>query len=521
MTTVDGYTKEKTDALMNEQVVDGSVVDGHLILQRRDASTIDAGSVVETYDIRKFGDVSGTSDYSSIVQEAINAAAVGGGIVDIPIGHTINAQGLILKSHVLLRINPGATLRLVNGANTFLIESEGFAGLTGSNDSGGVYRCGIIGSGDIDGNKANNASATAPLVRLYGYDLKLSDFTLHNANAIGLYTEWADDASDPTPHSMEAAARFIKVHDCGSHGIQWKGPHDSVWIGIQSFHNDGRGFDIQTNYGEYNGGALIAFGCHGWGNRLEAWYFGGVVSADQCVGEGSSDDAMANVVIAVNDCEWIGGSLFRGGPSGYTNVGLRIGDTTDVLGTLVVTKVLNCPAGVLNLAHDGGANLIHILAYGEDPLGVSRTGTVNRNSECKITGVGIDVHLEWIIPHGAQFRGLVSAEQTATEAALDLITTATGDKRIRQRFVANGVELFSWITDRNLDGSRDMILWDSVAGAARMLVNTGGVVGLVGGLGVGGNAAASGPVGTVVGKFPVYDVNGNALGYVPIYNAIT
>lgn len=42
-----------------------------------------------------------------------------------------------------------------------------------------------------------------------------------------------------------------------------------------------------------------------------------------------------------------------------------------------------------------------------------------------------------------------------------------------------------------------------------------------GGLGVGNDAAASGPVGTVVKKIEVFDETGASLGYLPVYNAIT
>lgn len=42
-----------------------------------------------------------------------------------------------------------------------------------------------------------------------------------------------------------------------------------------------------------------------------------------------------------------------------------------------------------------------------------------------------------------------------------------------------------------------------------------------GGLGVGNDAAASGPVGTVVKKIEVFDETGASLGYLPVYNTIT
>lgn len=46
MATVTGYTAEKMDEISDSTVVDGSVVDGDLILERRDGGTINAGSVV-------------------------------------------------------------------------------------------------------------------------------------------------------------------------------------------------------------------------------------------------------------------------------------------------------------------------------------------------------------------------------------------------------------------------------------------------------------------------------------------
>jgi len=62
--------------------------------------------------------------------------------------------------------------------------------------------------------------------------------------------------------------------------------------------------------------------------------------------------------------------------------------------------------------------------------------------------------------------------------------------------------------------------YGSLLGAQGLKITPAGKVLAVGGIGVGNSAAASTP-GTVVKKMEVFDADGNSLGFVPIYDAIT
>lgn len=124
----------------------------------------------ETQNVRDYGATgNGTTDDTTAVQNAINAAnAAGGGIVYFPAGTYIIA-GITLYSFVHLRgAGIGATtLKLKNGANTDLLwggaTNAGYINLaasSGTSNTGGLANFGIYEM-TLDGNKANQTAAVA------------------------------------------------------------------------------------------------------------------------------------------------------------------------------------------------------------------------------------------------------------------------------------------------------------------------------------------------------------------------
>lgn len=322
---------------------------------------------------------------TGLLQEAIdNADAAGGGIVPLDSG-THTASALVLKDGVELRGSGygATTLKLANGANTFLLETEGFAGLTGGVTSGGAKRFGIRDM-TIDGNKAN-VSATVPLVRLYGYDYRLDGLRILDSDDVGLWAEWGSDAADPGPSGMEANVHDVKVLRSDSHGVVWKGPHDSKWDKFIAIENGDRGFWILPN-----GGALVAHACHSWGlSQSEPWYVETEVRATNCTAEGGSGDAQ--IVVAGQDFQWTGGIVMQGAGGGITPtaIGIQLGTGGQgVTDARINTVVLNCSDGAINYVNDSGGNVVDITAWCPNDADLVRAGTRNAGTAERIMRTG-------------------------------------------------------------------------------------------------------------------------------------
>lgn len=293
-------------------------------------------------------DPSGATDSSTAIANAEAAAAATGGEVYFPQG-TYLAAGLNLDSNVHWRgAGEGATtLKLKNTANTWLVQSTGFAALTGTNGTGGVTNCSISGM-TLDGNKANNASGLQA-IRVYGYGFRLSNLRIKNAKTVGLYSEWSTSLPSPGADSMMGFLDNIKVHDCDSHGVQWKGPHDSQWTKGEIFNNAGRGIDVGAG-----GDGLAMTSVHSWGlTQTYACFMGATgVGATGCVFEGA---ITAQLAIDGNDC-FVVGSFIYGFGAIAVPIGIEFGPGGARQDVMVIgVKINNCTSGALKFTNDGGA----------------------------------------------------------------------------------------------------------------------------------------------------------------------
>lgn len=298
----------------------------------------------------------GTTDDSTAINAAIAAcSAAGGGTVYFPAG-TYVASSLTFfgKIHYLGAGIENTILKLRTGSatNVPLIQSNAFATLA---SGGGGAGPGTSVGGEsnfcfehltLDGNKANVAS-TVPMLRIYGFGFILQNLRLRNSNNVNLYSEWASSLTSPGPDSMEAHAYGLKVHDAGSDGVTWNGPHDSNWVNAESFNNGGRGYTVAGN-----GNGTKFVNCHGWGlTQTYAWYFNVAgCSLVSCVAEGAS---VAQIALNANDSVVVGCNVFAAGGTGTT--GVIIGDTGSVVGSFLDLKVQNCVTASVNFKNDGGS----------------------------------------------------------------------------------------------------------------------------------------------------------------------
>ena len=137
----------------------GSTATGRAVLTGDAAAGRDALGAAAI--LRPSGDTTGVTD-SAAVQAFWDA----GQSVRLIQDETYWVKGLVLKSNCHIWLD-GATLKLPNGANDDVIVSDGFATFTGSVANGdvtdGISRAGIHAPGVIDGNKANQTTASTTI----------------------------------------------------------------------------------------------------------------------------------------------------------------------------------------------------------------------------------------------------------------------------------------------------------------------------------------------------------------------
>lgn len=294
------------------------------------------------------------SDDGALISDAIATInAIGGGLLSLAPGTFSVKTPIVPKTKVHVRgSGPEATiLTQADGANTDIIQSDGFASLTGTDSSGGVYGC-SFGNLTIDGNKANNSIGWG--ARMYGYDWRAHDFVIRNCPSGGLYSEWSSSAGSPSPNSLESFVSRFKIHSNGGHGIHWKGPHDSVLDVGGVYSNNGRGVFLDA------GGVGTQFRTvHTWNlstNKVQTHGFY-LNELGFCVGCEAEGATTSQVLILKNGTQWRAGWIY--GPASEANrVGVEIGDgSNSPIGWIVDGYIAGCDLGALKITADGGRGL--------------------------------------------------------------------------------------------------------------------------------------------------------------------
>jgi len=273
------------------------------------------------YNVRDFqaqGD--GSHDDTTPFLNALSAAnAAGGGRVLVPgRGQTtpyITSASLPKYNNVeLAGTGYGNTvIKLKSGSNCDMIKSNNFDTLVGGNTTGGVSNFAIRDL-TLDGNKAGNTSGRG--MSIYGYGFLLENLRIRNMASHGIYSEWSTSSSSPGVDSMEAHVNNFKIHDCGGHGINWNGPHDSVMVNGQVFLNG----TTNANYGIYAAGAaatgLIIVGTHCWGGAVGYQYYcNTTVKMVGCLGEGATiaQCLIRAGFVQIDDCWFFGAGVASSG----------------------------------------------------------------------------------------------------------------------------------------------------------------------------------------------------------------
>lgn len=272
--------------------------------------------------IEDFG--GGTDATAAENKLAIDAAiamtqVAGNGVVYWPTG-TVRTTGGHLVEDSVHHFGYGTTVLLEDSSNNDLFISRDFATLTGGTTRGGPEDWSFNGM-ILDGNKANNTSGY--VLKVFGAAYRLNDIEIQNGASGGWWSEWGTGGTD-----MEAQCCNVRVHDNNNKGVDWQGPHDSVFVNVIVFKNSTHGFHFRGNATSEQ-----LLGCHIWGNEHDY----GVYADTTCYMENTQIEGatVANLrVHAANVCV-IGGAIF--GTGGANEVGVEIGDGTveSIGGTII------------------------------------------------------------------------------------------------------------------------------------------------------------------------------------------
>jgi hypothetical protein len=352
--------------------------------------------------VNTFGAVGdGRADDTASIQQAISAARAGGGIVFFPPGTYLTGR-LTLYSRIHLRGSGGdaTVLRLRPGANCAIIESHDFAALTGTRGDGGITMFSVRDL-TLDGNKNHNPTGGYGL-RFYGYGYDVTDVIAFNCRNDGIFSEWGASNGLPFPsHQMEARLSAVRSHDNDGHGINFKGPHDSMFLNCVNSQNGMTGFRL----GGDSGGSLMV-NCHGWGIRQDI-AFDLAAPSIGCINCYADINGGVGVRISRNDCRWVGG-LVLGAARPEREVGIQFaaggsvaagGPASEPAGSVVDAKIMNCGTSAIDFEADRGLSSVRAFVSPPrvvDSLGAPVPGTgrawIGRphpNTQVEITdGVG-------------------------------------------------------------------------------------------------------------------------------------
>jgi hypothetical protein len=309
------------------------------------------------YDVKSFGAVGdGETDDTGSIQQAIGAARAGGGIVFFPPG-TYLTRRLTLYSQIHLRGSGGdaTILRLKPGANSAILESDGFADLTGTRTSGGITMFSVRDL-TLDGNRGHNPTRGYGL-RIYGYGYELTEVVVFNCHDDGIFSEWGLAGALPFPsHQMEARLSSIRSHDNDGHGFNFNGPHDSMFLNCVAFQNRATGFRLDA---DSSGTSLVS--CRGWG-APQGIGFDLAAPGIGCVNCHADLGGGVGVRISRNDCRWVGGAVLgHNRPPPAQEIGIQFTpglEPNEPAGVVVDTKILNCGTAAVDFIGERGLSSV-------------------------------------------------------------------------------------------------------------------------------------------------------------------
>lgn len=176
----------------------------------------------------------GDGGWQIAINAAINAIhAQGGGRLVVPaLSSPYEITGpIVIKSQVHVDFGK-AQIKLANGANCDMIQTDGFYSLTGTNNvvADGSPRHFRLTGGNFDGNASNQSPADPDAcngMALYGYGFTVENMEIFNVRGNGCRSEWGQNGPWATGHGLEASFLNLRFDGIGRRGFWFKGPHDA------------------------------------------------------------------------------------------------------------------------------------------------------------------------------------------------------------------------------------------------------------------------------------------------------
>ncbi|MEN3308653.1 MAG: hypothetical protein V7603_4855, partial [Micromonosporaceae bacterium] len=331
------------------------------------------------------------------IQHAIDKARGGGGVVLLPPGTYLTGR-LTLYSRVHLRGSGGdaTILRLKPGANSAIIESEGFVDRTGTRAASGITMFSVRDL-TLDGNKSRNPKGGYGM-RIYGYGYELTEIIAFNCRNDGIFSEWGPTGALPFPsHQMEARLTSVRSHDNEGHGINFSGPHDSMFLNCVASENLAAGFRLAAD-----GSGTSMVNCHAWGIKQNISFDIAALGVG-CMNCYADINGGVGVRISRNDCRWVGGLVLGAGlGQSSQEIGVQLvpgPSASEPAGTVVDTKIMNCATAAVDFGADRGLSSIRAVmseptaldSRGRPVPGIGRgwVGTPHPSTQVEITnGLG-------------------------------------------------------------------------------------------------------------------------------------
>jgi len=202
------------------------------------------------------------------IEFALAQAALGsrGGTLRLSRGDYYFGATFLIGSMVTLEGEGiGITMiHLADGVNADVIQSASFLALTGTDSTLGEHHV-VLRGFTVDGNKVNNTAGYC--LRRYGYFWRLECVSFRYGKSGGIWSEWGLFAGNlPNGDGMEDSWSDVRVHACDGDGVEWRGPHDSIWQDVIIFNNKGSALIVRCG-ATYSGGPLQVTNLHVWSNN--------------------------------------------------------------------------------------------------------------------------------------------------------------------------------------------------------------------------------------------------------------
>lgn len=395
------------------------------------ATALPTGAAFQRSLADRFADITFLPDHKLATEVnwdgAFNRAIATGKEVYVPAGlYTVGAP-VVLKTGTSIR---GAgrgltTVKLANGANCDVFQTQGAYSLFGSQTEAGVLRWKIVDL-TIDGNRANQTTpAGAGRDSVNGIASYGAAFTVHcviiqNVLGNGFRTEHAQGGGAQDDLTIDVYK--LAIDTCGRNGWDFAGPHDGHVVMLEVI-DAGQDAD-NTFFGvkAYKSGAAKWIHFHGWHraastNRV-AYQFSGIgantfTTSDFEGGRGqffsSGNDIVSNsrfyshfgaagtamVVLSAGGVTFTGNAFLN--DTAADCYGLQIGVADTACGVAsVISSTFNSfvTRGPVNFVNDGGANTIGGTGYAAAGGPTTVGGTINPLStvDLSIQGQGLEVH---------------------------------------------------------------------------------------------------------------------------------